>query len=58
MANFYIDGTTLSNSTAIFDDQGLTTCAAAGFYSDGIISREQVLRQVKEIVMEELREIL
>ena len=43
MANFYIDGTTLSNSTAIFDDQGLTTCAAAGFYSDGIISREQVV---------------
>lgn len=43
MANFYIDGTTLSNSTAIFDDQGLTTCAAAGFYSDGIISRELVV---------------
>jgi len=42
MANFYIDGTTLSNSTAVFQDGGLTTCSPSGFYSDGIISREQV----------------
>ena len=41
--NVYIDGTTLSNSTAVYTDAGLTTCAAAGFYSDGSISREQVI---------------
>jgi hypothetical protein len=42
MAIFYINGTTLSNSTAIFTDAELTTCAADGFYSDGNIVREQV----------------
>ena len=43
MAIFYINGTTLSNSTAVFSDAELTTCAADGFYSDGSgISREQV----------------
>ena len=41
MAIFYINGTTLSNSTAIFTDAELTTCAADGFYSDGNIVREQ-----------------
>ena len=43
MANFYIDGTTLNNSTAIYTDADLTICAPAAFYSDGIISREQVV---------------
>ena len=43
MANFYIDGTTLSNSTAVYTDDTFTTCAPAAFYSDGIISREQVV---------------
>ena len=43
MPNFYIDGTTLSNSTAIYTDDTFTTCAPAAFYSDGIISREQVV---------------
>lgn len=43
MSNFYIDGTTLNNATAVYDDAALTTCAAAGFYSDGVTSREQVL---------------
>lgn len=38
----YIDGTTLTNSTAVYTDAGLTTCAASGFYSDGITVREQV----------------
>jgi hypothetical protein len=42
MANFYIDGTTLNNATAVYDDAALTICATAGFYSDGITSREQV----------------
>lgn len=41
MAIFYINGTTLSNSTAVFSDANLTTCAADGFYSDGTIVREQ-----------------
>ena len=42
MANFYLDGTTLTNSTAVYDDVALTTLAADGYYSDGIISRQQV----------------
>jgi hypothetical protein len=42
MATFYINGTTLSNSTAVFTDANLATCAPDGFYSDGSgISREQ-----------------
>ena len=43
MANFYIDGTTLDNSTAIYTDDALTICAPAAFYSDGFTSREQVV---------------
>lgn len=39
---YYIDGTTLSNSTAIYTDIDLTICAPDGFYSDGINSRELV----------------
>ena len=39
---YYLDGTTLSNSDAIYTDAALTICAADGFYSDGTISREQV----------------
>lgn len=42
MATFYLDGTTLANSTSVFDDANLTTCAQDGFYSDGITSRELV----------------
>lgn len=42
MANFYLDGTDLTNSTAVYDDVALTTLAADGYYSDGIISRQQV----------------
>ncbi len=41
MAIFYINGTTLSNSTAVFQDAELNTCATDGFYSDGNIVREQ-----------------
>jgi len=41
MAIFYINGTTLSNSTAIFEDAELSTCAADGYYSDGTVVREQ-----------------
>jgi hypothetical protein len=43
MATFYINGTTLANSTSVFTDATLTLCAPNGFYSDGSgISREQV----------------
>jgi hypothetical protein len=43
MATFYINGTTLANSTAVFTNPTLTICAPNGFYSDGSgISREQV----------------
>ncbi len=38
-AQYYVDGTTLGNSTAVYMDSGLTQCAPAGYYSDGIISR-------------------
>ena len=38
-AQYYVDGTTLSNSTAVYMDSGLTVCAPTGYYSDGIISR-------------------
>ena len=42
MSTFYINGTTLANSTTVFIDAGLITCAPDGFYSDGSgISREQ-----------------
>ena len=41
MALYYLDGNTLADSTAVYTDAGLTTCAADGFYSDGTIVREQ-----------------
>lgn len=41
-ALYYIDGTTLSNSTAIYTDAALTQCAPASFYSDGVVSRELI----------------
>lgn len=43
MAIHYLNGTTLSNSTTVFDDAALTIVSADGFYADGSgISREQV----------------
>ena len=42
MAIYYIDGTTLSNSTAVYTDPTLANYAPAAFYSDGVVSREQV----------------
>ncbi len=39
---FYIDGTTLTSASAVYTDADLTTCAADGFYSDGVVSREQL----------------
>tara|TARA_B110000879_G_scaffold3941_1_gene5290 strand:- start:348 stop:521 length:174 start_codon:yes stop_codon:yes gene_type:complete len=42
MAVYYLDGTTLSNSTAVYADADLTICEADGFYSDGVTVRRQV----------------
>ena len=42
MANYFLDGTNLSDSTSVYTDAGLTTCAPDGFYSNGTIVREQV----------------
>lgn len=38
----FLNGPTLSSSTAVFTDAALTTCAPDGFYSDGSVVREQV----------------
>ncbi len=35
MAIYYLNGTTLENSTSIYTDAALTTCASDGFYADG-----------------------
>jgi hypothetical protein len=43
LATHYLNGTTLSNSTTVFDNAALTIVSADGFYADGSgISREQV----------------
>lgn len=41
-STYYLNGPSLSSSTTIYSDSSLTTIAPDGFYSDGIISREQV----------------
>jgi len=38
---YYLDAPSLSAATVVYDDANLTTVAADGFYSDGVISREQ-----------------
>ena len=42
MAVYYLDGTNLSNSTAVYDDEDLTVCSADGYYSNGGIVRQLV----------------
>lgn len=42
MSTFYLNGPSLSSATAVFTDINLTVCAADGFYSDGVIVREQL----------------
>lgn len=42
-STFYLDSPSLSTATAIYSDIYLTTLAPDGFYSDGVISREQAL---------------
>jgi hypothetical protein len=39
---YYLNSPSLGTATAVFDDAALTTFALDGFYSDGLISREQV----------------
>lgn len=41
-ATYYLNGPSLGSSTAVFSDAALTTLATDGFYSDGLIVREQV----------------
>jgi hypothetical protein len=45
---FYLNGSSLSNATAVFTDIGLTTLAANGYYSNGAISRQQVSGVLQE----------
>ena len=42
MAVYYLNGTTLSNSTAVYADAELTICESDGWYSDGVIVRRQI----------------
>lgn len=39
---YYLNGPDLASATCVFSDALLTICAPDGFYSDGVISREQV----------------
>jgi len=50
LGTFYFDSNSFATATALFTDSTLTQCAPDGFYSDGIISREQknCLLQVAE----------
>ncbi len=44
MANFgdyYLNGSNLITATAVFTDSSLTTLAAVGYYSDGVVGRYQ-----------------
>lgn len=41
-STYYLNGPNLGTATAVFSNSGLTVCAPNGFYSDGIIVREQV----------------
>lgn len=41
-STYYLNAPSLASATAVFSNAGLTTLAADGFYSDGVISREQV----------------
>jgi hypothetical protein len=41
-STYYLDAPSLGSASVIYSDAGLTTVSADGFYSDGIIVREQV----------------
>ena len=42
LGNYFIDGSTLQVATAVFTTDEMTTAAPDGFYSDGVVVREQV----------------
>jgi|TARA_R100000482_G_scaffold38848_1_gene13269 hypothetical protein len=42
LGTFYFDSNSFATATALFTDAALTQCAPDGFYSDSIISRQQV----------------
>lgn len=41
-ASYFLNAPSLGSATAVFTDTNLSVCAANGFYSDGVIVREQV----------------
>lgn len=41
-STYYLNGPSLGSATAVFSNAALTVCASDGFYSDGVIVREQV----------------
>lgn len=41
-SSYYLNAPSLGSATAVFTDAALSVCAADGFYSDGVIVREQV----------------
>lgn len=41
-SSYYINGPSIGSATSVFTDSSLLICAPDGFYSDGVISREQV----------------
>lgn len=41
-STYYLNGPTLNSSTAVFTDPELSICAPDGYYSDGVIARQQV----------------
>lgn len=42
-STFYLDGLNLSSSKSVYSDEQLTILASDGWYSDGLIARQQVL---------------
>ena len=41
-STYYIDGNSLATATAVYTDAALTICAPDGYYSDGLIVRQQI----------------
>jgi hypothetical protein len=41
-SSYFLNGPSLSSATAVFTDAELTICAPDGYYSDGVIARQQV----------------
>jgi hypothetical protein len=41
-SSYYLNAPSLGSATAVFTDDALTECAPDGFYSNGVIVREQV----------------